>query len=48
VAIHAPIGVRTVAGEWLAWRSRASDAFFVLFGIALLALGGFALAAVIR
>lgn len=48
VAIHAPIGVRTVAREWLAWRGRAADAVFVVFGIALLALGSFAIAAVIR
>jgi fumarate reductase subunit C len=48
VAIHAPIGVRNIAGEWLAWRGRAADAVFVLFGIALLALGSFAIAAVIR
>ena len=25
VAIHAPIGLRTVAGEWLQWRGRAAD-----------------------
>jgi len=48
VAVHAPIGVRAIAQEWLACRGRATDAVFVLFGIVLLALGGLAVAAVIR
>ena len=48
VAVHAPIGLRAIAHEWLAWRGRASDAVVVLFGIALLALGGYAIAAVVR
>ena len=46
VAIHAPIGLRTVAGEWLQWRGRAADACCVAIGVLLLALGGLAVAAV--
>jgi len=48
VAVHAPIGLRTIAGEWLGWRGHARDAAVALFGIALLALGGYAIVAVIR
>jgi len=48
VAIHAPLGVRTIAGEWLGWRGRAADAAFALFGVALLALGAYAIVAVTR
>ena len=48
VAIHAPIGLRTIAREWLGWRGRASDAAFALVGVALLALGAYAIVAVIR
>jgi fumarate reductase subunit C len=46
VAVHAPIGLRTVAGEWLQWRGRAADAACILVGLALLALGWRAVAAV--
>jgi len=48
VAIHAPIGVRTIASEWLGWHGRARDAAAAVLGIALLALGGYAIVAVIR
>ncbi len=48
VSIHAPIGLRTIAGEWLGWRGRAADAAFAFFGVALLALGAYAVSAVIR
>lgn len=48
VAIHAPIGLRTIAGEWLGWHGRGREASMVLFGIALIALGGYAIVAVIR
>jgi fumarate reductase subunit C len=48
VSIHAPLGLRTIAGEWLAFRGRAADVAFALFGVALLALGAFAIAAVTR
>ena len=46
VAIHAPIGLRTVAGEWLQWRGRTADACCVAVGVMLLALGWRAVAAV--
>ena len=46
VAIHAPIGLRTVAGEWLQWRGRAADVCCVAVGVLLLALGWRAVAAV--
>ena len=46
VAIHAPIGLRTVVGEWLQWRGRVADACCVAVGLLLLALGWRAIAAV--
>ena len=46
VAIHAPIGLRTVAAEWLGWRGRVADGACALIGIALLGLGARAIAAV--
>ena len=46
VAIHAPIGLRTVAGEWLQWRGRPADACCVAVGLLLLAVGWRAVAAV--
>jgi fumarate reductase subunit C len=46
VAIHAPIGLRTVAGEWLQWRGRGADGCCALVGLILLALGWRAVAAV--
>ena len=46
VAIHAPIGLRTVVGEWLDWRGRAADGVCALIGVALLVLGARAIVAV--
>jgi fumarate reductase subunit C len=46
VAIHASIGLRTVAAEWLDWRGRAADAACALIGVALLVLGVRAIVAV--
>ncbi len=48
VSVHAPLGLRTVAGEWLGFRGRAADAVFALFGAALLGLGAAAIAGVTR
>jgi len=48
VAIHAPLGLRTIAGEWLGFRGRAADIVFALFGATLLGLGALAIAAVTR
>jgi fumarate reductase subunit C len=38
-AIHAPIGLRPVLGEWLHWRGRSREIFVFLFGIFLLWAG---------
>ncbi len=46
VSIHAPIGLRTVAAEWLGWRGFAANAACAAVGIALLLLGARAIAAV--
>jgi len=46
VSIHAPIGLRTVASEWLGWRGRGADAACALVAIALFALGMRAVGAV--
>ena len=48
VSIHAPLGLRTIAAEWLSWRSRVADAACALFGVALLLLGACAIVAVAR
>ena len=45
-AVHAPIGLRAVLGEWLGWRSASRDAALAVFSLALLALGMRAVAAV--
>ena len=39
VAVHAPVGLRAVAGEWLGWRGRSRDAAAFVFA-ALLAWAG--------
>lgn len=39
VAVHAPIGLRAVATEWLGWRGRSAAICLHLFGFLLLALG---------
>jgi fumarate reductase subunit C len=31
VAVHAPIGLRAVLGEWLGWRGRSRDLTLLLF-----------------
>jgi fumarate reductase subunit C len=46
VAVHAPIGLRTVAAEWAGMRGRAADALFAAFALALLVLGARAVYAV--
>jgi fumarate reductase subunit C len=45
VAVHAPLGLRTIAGEWLSWRGRTADTACVLVGVVLLALGARAVGA---
>lgn len=46
VAVHAPIGLRAIATEWLGWRGGARDSAVILVGIALAAFGWRAVAAV--
>jgi fumarate reductase subunit C len=38
-AIHAPIGLRAVLGEWLRWRGASRELFLILFSVILLATG---------
>jgi fumarate reductase subunit C len=38
-AIHAPIGLRPVLGEWLQWRGAAREGFLIVFSIVLLLTG---------
>ncbi|MGH8852118.1 MAG: succinate dehydrogenase [Casimicrobiaceae bacterium] len=47
VAVHAPIGLRTIASEWLAWRGPGVDMLWLAFGVVLLVLGIRAVAAVV-
>jgi len=47
VAIHAPIGLRTIGSEWLQWRGRGADALWLVVGAALFAVGIRAVAAVV-
>ncbi len=46
VAVHAPIGLRVVAGEWAGLRGRGVDVALAAFGLALLGLGARAVYAV--
>ncbi len=39
IAIHAPIGLRSIFREWTAWRGRSLDAALGIFALTLLALG---------
>jgi len=47
VAIHAPIGLRSVLAEWFAWRGPMLDRAMVLLGVLLLLLGARAIWAVV-
>ncbi len=38
-AVHAPIGLRPVLGEWLGWRGASRGAFLALFSLLLLGMG---------
>jgi fumarate reductase subunit C len=38
-AVHAPIGLRPVLGEWLKWRGASREAVLVVFSVFLLLLG---------
>ena len=39
VAVHAPIGLRSVLGEWFGWRSRSRDAALMAFALLLAWMG---------
>lgn len=39
VAVHAPLGLRSVSTEWFGWRGRAWDTMFLGFGVLLAAAG---------
>jgi fumarate reductase subunit C len=39
VTVHAPIGLRTVLGEWLAWRGRSRDIALLAFAMLLAWMG---------
>ncbi len=39
VAVHVPIGLRTIAIEWLGWRSGARDWTLILVAVALAVMG---------
>ena len=45
-AVHAPIGLRAVAREWLRWRGRSLDAACLAFALLLLVAGARAVWAV--
>jgi len=46
VAVHAPIGLRAIAIEWLGWRGRSRDVCAFLFAAALAWMGMRAILAV--
>ncbi|HEX5092239.1 MAG TPA: succinate dehydrogenase [Burkholderiales bacterium] len=46
VSVHAPIGLRAVLAEWLAWRGRSRTVALIAFAVALALLGLRAVAAV--
>ena len=48
VAVHAPIGLRPVLGEWLKWRGASREAFVLVFGVVLAWLGMRAVLTVFR
>ena len=48
VAVHAPLGLRAIADEWLALRGRATDAVLALFALALLGGGLYAVVSLAR
>ena len=39
VTVHAPIGLRTVLGEWLGWRGRSRDIALLAFAMLLAWMG---------
>lgn len=47
VAVHAPLGLRTVLAEWAGWRGRGVDALLAFLAIALAAAGFAAIGGVV-
>ena len=47
VAVHAPIGLRTVLSETFGWRGRSFELAMLVLGVALAAFGGRAVYAVV-
>jgi len=39
VAVHAPIGLRTIVGEWLGWHGRTRAVFLIFFSAVLAWIG---------
>ena len=39
VAVHAPIGLRAIAIEWLGWRGRSRDIALIVFALVLIVMG---------
>ena len=39
VAVHVPIGLRTIATEWLGWTGTSRDVLLAAFGAALVIMG---------
>ena len=39
VSVHAPIGLRAILNEWLAWRGRSLDAIVLVVAVVLALLG---------
>jgi fumarate reductase subunit C len=39
VAVHAPIGLRTVMTEWLGWRGRSRDVAVAVFAVVIVWMG---------
>lgn len=39
VAVHAPIGLRSVLAEWFGWRGRARDFALIAFAVLLAGMG---------
>lgn len=47
VAVHAPIGLRSVLAEWLGWRGRSRDFALIAFAVMLAGMGMQAISGVI-
>jgi len=48
IAVHVPIGLRAVLGEWLGWKGVSRQLFLILFSVFLLIFGMRAVLGVFR